>query len=143
MGGLTRHAAVATLLGAALLGGAADPARADYDNPLMFRGGTWVCQSTDDYDHAVADLRRTADLKAVRAQYQAVCVYVEDEDQEDILPPFVQVLEQQGEKTLVTFFLQTEQRLAFLHRKVQQIKYTGWTAANRIQPRSEWLKPSG
>lgn len=142
MGRLMARAVLPALIATAYAVGCG-PARADADNPLMFRGSTWVCQSTDDYDHAVADLRRTADLKAVRAQYQAVCVYVEDEDQEDILPPFVEVLEQQGEKSLVTFFLQTEQRLAFLHRKVQQIKYIGWTAANKIQPRSEWLKPSG
>ena len=60
------------------------------------------------------------------------CMFVDDEDIEDMLPPFVTVVDRRGDKIKVEFWVEFYQKLAELHRAWQHVKFTGWTAEERL-----------
>jgi hypothetical protein len=110
------------------------------EEQLMFRGSAWVCDSPEHYDMAIERERAGGDMRALRRELAQICVFIEDGNQDDILAPFVQRDEDNGDKAKVAFMIQVERRKALLNRSVEQIKYRGWTAANKLQPRTDWLK---
>jgi hypothetical protein len=113
------------------------------EEPLMFRGSTWVCDTPDHYDAVVARQRNGDPLRALRQELAKVCVFIEDEDQDDIMAPFVSRLEENGDKVKIVFMVQEERRKSLLNRSVEQIQYRGWTATEKVQPRADWLKIGG
>ena len=126
------------LVVAGLLATGATAARAD--EPWMFSGSAWVCDSPEHYDTAVAREKAGDDAAALRKDLAQICLQVREKDQEDIMPPFVQRLEDNGDKARVMFMVRGERRKSFLNRAVEQVQYRGWTAASKLQPRAEWLK---
>ena len=48
------------------------------------------------------------------------CMFVDDEDIEDMMAPFVTVVDRQGDKIKVEFWVEFYQKLAELHRAWQQ-----------------------
>jgi hypothetical protein len=110
------------------------------EEPWMFRGSAWVCDSPAHYDMVIERERAAGDSRALRRELAQICVFIEDNDQDDIMAPFVRRLEDDGDKVKVVFMIQEERRKALLHRSVEQIQYRGWTAASKLQTRSEWLK---
>jgi len=126
------------LIIAGLLVTCAAAARAD--EPFMFNGSTWVCDSPEHYDMVVARETGGGGAALSPKELAQICVQVRDKDQEDIMAPFVQRLEDNGDKVKVVFMLRGERRKGVLNRAVEQVQYRGWTAANKLQPRAEWLK---
>ena len=126
------------LLVAGLLAICATAGRAD--ESFMFRGSTWVCDSAEHYDAAIAREKTGDDAAALRKDLANICILVRDRDQNDIMAPFVQRLEDNGDKVKVVFILRDERRKSFLNRAVEQVQYRGWTAASKLQPRADWLK---
>ena len=49
------------------------------------------------------------------------------------MAPFVQVLEENGDKVKVTFIVEYYKRIAMLHRKFARIQYTGWTERTNLR----------
>jgi hypothetical protein len=129
----TRSLVVAGLLASSVVA-------AHADEPWMFHGSAWVCDSPEHYDAAVAREKAGDDAAALRKDLASVCILVRDRDQSDIMAPFVQRLEDNGDKVKVVFMLRDERRKSFLNRAVEQVQYRGWTAANKLQPRADWLK---
>ena len=106
----------------------------------MFRGSAWVCDSPEHYDMAIEREKAGGDLRALRRDLAQICVFIEDGNQDDIMAPFVRRVEDNGDKAKVVFMIQEERRKALLNRSVQQIQYRGWTAASKLQTRTDWLK---
>lgn len=105
--------------------------------PYTFEEGTWVCQSSDAYDDAIAEVKKRqgknlGDLKQ-RLKEQGYCTYMDDDALEDMMAPFVQVLEENGDKVKVTFIVEYYKRIAMLHRRFARIQYTGWTEKSKLR----------
>ena len=110
------------------------------EEPWMFRGSAWVCDSPQHYDMAIGRERAGGDSRALRRELAQICVFIEDGDQDEIMAPFVRRLEDNGDKVKVVFMIQAERRKALLNRSVEQIQYRGWTAASKLRTRTDWLK---
>jgi hypothetical protein len=59
-------------------------------------------------------------------------MYVDDDDIEDMMAPFVTVVERQGDKVKVEFWIEFYKKIAELHRAWRNVKFTGWTAEDRL-----------
>jgi hypothetical protein len=110
------------------------------EEPWMFRGSAWVCDNPQHYEMALERERAGGDSRVLRRELAQICVFIDDGDQADIMAPFVRRVEDSGDKVKVVFMIQVEWRKALLNRSVQQIEYRGWTAANKLQTRTDWLK---
>lgn len=111
--------------------------------PQTLYGGIWLCTTPENYDLAVeraASAPRDAfnQLKAELLEAKQ-CMLVEEDDVEDIMAPFVTVLEQRGDKVLIHYMVEFEKRIELLHRQVTQVMYTGWTDRGNLRNYYEWL----
>ena len=112
-------------------------ARATKGPPYLLEENTWVCVTPEDYDRAIDEQAKTngyPELMTLKDRLLEAksCMFVDDEDIEDMLPPFVTVVERQGDKVKVEFWVEFYQKLAELHRAWQHVKFTGWTAEERL-----------
>jgi hypothetical protein len=107
--------------------------------PQMLKEGSWLCSSPEAYDQAVMEERnwQGKDLAALKEQLleQKLCMYVDDKYLEDMMAPFVTVLDQQGNKVQVSFTVQFTKRIRTLHRQISRVTYAGWTDVGNLQPR--------
>ena len=110
--------------------------------PMMFKGSAWVCDTPEHYQDAVAQQQNGGDLATLRHELRAAgrCLFVEDEDQDDILAPFVSLMEEHEGMAKVAFMIQDERRRSIVDRSVSQTRYLGWTEAGRLQSREAWRK---
>ena len=106
------------------------------DGDLWLRLGSWVCDTPANYDLIVAAQRDSGKSPfQLQKEYQQNCIYMDDENLEEMMAPFVKVLEQQGGKDKVTFFVQFEKRYSPTRQEMSQVKYIGWTATDNVIPR--------
>ncbi|MDP6953810.1 MAG: hypothetical protein QGF53_13735 [Alphaproteobacteria bacterium] len=95
----------------------------------MLESGSLVCVSAAAYDAAAAE----------GGGDQASCVAVNDDQLEDMLAPFVQVEETNGDHVLVNFSVENYKKLELLHGQVTHVRYRGWTASKNLRNYYEWL----
>ena len=112
-------------------------ARATKGPPYLLEENTWVCVTPEDYDRAIDEQAKTngyPELMTLKDRLLEAksCMFVDDEDIEDMLAPFVTVVDRQGDKIKVEFWVEFYQKLAELHRAWQHVKFTGWTAEERL-----------
>ena len=109
-------------------------ALAEERDPQTLKLGSWVCDSPQSYDAAVT-AQRAGDkqLWDLRKELENNCLYMDDDNLEDMLAPYVTVLEQQGDKVKVSFFVVFYKRIAMLHRKIDHVKFIGWTDAGNVK----------
>jgi hypothetical protein len=105
--------------------------------PYLLHEGTWVCDSPAAYDQALAEQAKTNGYKELMALKDRLleaklCMYVDDDDIEDMMAPFVEILERQGDKVKVTFTIEFYKRIATLHASFRRVKFAGWTAEDRL-----------
>jgi hypothetical protein len=109
------------------------------EGPQMLKEGSWLCSSPEAYDQAVAAERdrQGKDLAALKEQLleQKLCMYVDSKYVEDMMAPFVTVLEQQGNKVQVSFTVESTKRIHALHRQINRVTYAGWTDVANLRPR--------
>ena len=120
---------------AALLLAVAAAGRPYAAEPQIFVHGAWVCATPEAYDQAIEEAARTRDREglAERLRDENLCTYIEDDDVEDIMAPFVEVLGRQGDKVRVTFIVENYRRIATLHARITWVKFTGWTQADNLE----------
>ncbi|GBD42150.1 hypothetical protein HRbin39_01539 [bacterium HR39] len=111
--------------------------------PFMFRGGTWVCDAPGRYDEVVGRQEAGESLGDLLRETRGHCVFVEEEEQDDMLPPFVQLLGEEDSHARVTFTMADERRFNVLHGAVTYVRYVGWTGRDRLQTRDEWRRLPG
>jgi hypothetical protein len=131
---MTRLVLALALLAVAV--GAAQ-ARATKGPPYLLEEGTWICATPEDYDRAIAEQAKIngfPELKALKERLLAAksCMYVDDDDIEDMMAPFVTVVDRQGDKVKVEFWIEFYKKIAELNRAWSNVKFTGWTAEDRL-----------
>jgi hypothetical protein len=112
-------------------------ARATKGPPYLLEEGTWICATPEDYDRAIAEQGKTngyPELMALKERLLAAksCMYVDDDDIEDMMAPFVTVVDRQGDKVKVEFWIEFYKKIAELNRAWSNVKFTGWTAEERL-----------
>jgi hypothetical protein len=112
-------------------------ARATKGPPYLLEEGTWICATPEDYDRAIAEQGKTngyPELMALKERLLAAksCMYVDDDDIEDMMAPFVTVVDRQGDKVKVEFWIEFYKKIAELDRAWSNVKFTGWTAEERL-----------
>jgi hypothetical protein len=105
--------------------------------PYLLHVGTWVCSTPDAYDNALAEQARTKGYKELMALKERLlseksCMFVDDDDIEDMMAPFVQVVEQQGDKVKVVFTIEFYKKVDEIHAGFNRVRFTGWTAEDRL-----------
>jgi len=123
-------------IAAALVVALASPAQAaesGEEPPQTFYNHTWVCTSPEAYATAVQREAETPRDKfgalKVALLEERLCMLVDEEQLEDMMAPFVQVKETQGEMV----------KVEFLHRRITRVFYTGWTDQANLRNYHEWL----
>jgi hypothetical protein len=121
---------VLVTLGARLSWAADEGHEFDWD-PVTLTGNNWVCTSPEAYTEAVELEQKTprAEFDHLKEDLLArkACMFVDGDDAEDIMAPFVKVLERNGDKARVQFTIEYYRRLALLHRNIRRVTYAGWT----------------
>ena len=106
------------------------------EGPFTLELGSWVCKTAEDYDNAVAAQKAGAQsvFKLAKELFdQQLCIYMDDDNLEDMMAPYVTILETQGDKTKVSFFIEFYQRIEMLHRKISHVKFIGWTDTKNVK----------
>jgi len=104
-------------------------------SPTSLTMGSWVCKSPEVYEKIIAELA-TGELSPFKlaSKHETDCLYMDDDNLEDMLAPYVKVLTEEGDKTQVSFFVEFYKRVEFLHRQIKHVKFVGWTATENIVP---------
>ena len=105
--------------------------------PYLLHDGTWVCASPEAYDQALAEQTKTNGYKELMALEERLlaekaCMLVDDDDIEDMMAPFVEVVERQGAKIKVTFTVEFYKRVNSVQARFRRVKFSGWTAEDRL-----------
>jgi hypothetical protein len=105
--------------------------------PYLLHEGTWVCSTPEAYDQALAEQAKTngyKQLMALKDQLLAEkrCMYVDDEDIEDMMAPFVEIVDRMGDKIKVTFTIEFYKRISDISAAFNRVQFTGWTAEDRL-----------
>jgi hypothetical protein len=133
-----RRALLMILLGVAL-GAAAHGAE-----PQMLAEGSWVCAPPDAVDEAIAAQHQGQDPQALEIELRDRCIRMTSQRLEEIMAPFVAIVDRNGDKARVSFVAEDyEPGATGAQGGVPQprggikrmIKYTGWTAAANLRAR--------
>ena len=105
--------------------------------PYLLQEGTWVCVTPEAYDQALAEQAKTNGYKELMALKDRLlaeksCMFVDDEDIEDMMAPFVKVVDHAGDKIKVTFTIEFYKRTSSIGASFNRVKFTGWTAEDRL-----------
>jgi hypothetical protein len=105
--------------------------------PYLLHENTWVCVTPEAYDQALVDQAKTSGYKELivlkdRLLAEKSCMFVDDEDIEDMMAPFVEVIERQGDKIKVTFTIEFYKRISNISAAFNRVQFTGWTAEDRL-----------
>ena len=111
--------------------------------PQTLRNGTMLCVSAETFREAAETIgaAEAAQRGAVRAAYYDAqkCMTVDEEAIEEMLAPFVKVMERRGDVVRIGFSVEVEDRIELLHRKVAHLRYVGWTGQANLINYYEWL----
>jgi hypothetical protein len=105
--------------------------------PYLLHEGTWICTTPETYDQALAEQAKTNGYKELMALEERLlaekaCMLVDDDDIEDMMAPFVEVVERQGDKIKVTFTVEFYKRVNSIQARFRRVKFSGWTAEDRL-----------
>ena len=112
-------------------------ARSTKGPPYLLEEGTWLCATPGDYDQAIAEQAKINGYPELMALNERLveaksCMLIDDEHIEDMLAPFVTVVDRQGDKIKVEFWIEFYKKHAELHRSWSHVKFSGWTAEERL-----------
>ena len=107
------------------------------DEPQTLIEGTWVCQTPAAYDQAAEAKGQGKDQGNVKLKQQLLekklCMVINEDHLDDLMAPYVKVLDRQEGKVKVTFSVEFYKRIQFLHRKITRVTYAGWTGAENLK----------
>jgi hypothetical protein len=114
----------------------------EWDKLHTFYDGTWVCSTPATYDEATERAKSPeGGLRALRAELLEAkkCLYVEEKNVEDMLAPFVQIVERDGNLVQVRFTIEYYRKIELLHRNITRMTFVGWTENANLRDYHEWL----
>jgi hypothetical protein len=105
--------------------------------PFLLQEGSWVCVTPEAYDQALVEQAKTKGYKELMALKDRLltaksCMFVDDDDIEDMMAPFVEVVDHAGDKIKVTFTIEFYKRTSTIGGAFNRVKFTGWTAEDRL-----------
>lgn len=132
-----KRLAIASLLAALMAPAAvsADPGEKE-SPPQILESGTLLCKSPEIYQEAADAQNGAARTEMLDANQ---CMTVTEDALEEMLAPFVEVVERRGNIVLVQYAVEYEEKLELLHRKVAHVRFTGWTDEANLRNYYEWL----
>lgn len=111
--------------------------------PQTLYSNIWVCVSPDAYDAAVERAASWPREKFNQLRSELLeakqCMLVEEDDVEDMMAPFVEILEERGDKVMVRFTVEFYKKIEYLHRNITRVTFAGWTARTNLRNYYEWL----
>ena len=114
----------------------------DEDNPIVLYDGSWVCSTPDAYETAIEMENNTdksfRELKKDLID-QKLCIYIEGDDIEDMMAPYVIIVDQQATKVKVKFTIEFYKKFKFLHRRITRVTFTGWTEEAQLREYYDWF----
>ena len=130
-------------LAAALAMMVAGPALALEGDPRTFYSNTWICASPEAYATAIERQAtwpkdQMAGLKAQLLE-ERLCMLVVEDETEDMMAPFVEVLETRDNMVRVKFMIEFYRKIEYLHRNITRITYGGWTDEGNLRNYYQWL----
>ena len=119
-----------------LAASAAAAAAPDSGGPYSLTEGSWVCHTPEQYQGVLAARQAGEGVRDIekRTRESSTCIYLDDDNLEDMMAPFVQVLERSGELVKVSFIIEHYRRVGgrYLHRQFTRMEYKGWTGAGNV-----------
>ncbi len=117
----------------------------DEDQPMMLWDGSWVCSTPEAYDQAI-DLERDTDKSFTELKNdlleRKLCIYIDGGDVEDMMAPYVIVVEEQANMVKIKFMIESYKKFEFLHRRITRVTFGGWTDKDRLRDYYDWLNNS-
>lgn len=120
-------------VGAALCAALSLSIQAQESNPWSLKEGSWVCASPEAYEMVSAAQSSGKSPFALQKTHRESCLYMDDDNLEDMLAPFVMLHGEEGDKTKVAFFVEFYKKVEFLHRQIKHVKFVGWTATENVK----------
>lgn len=143
MAGFMRYRFGPGFVGVMMAVAACATAEAAEDAPMVLYEDSWVCATKADYDDALAraGASDSPGLRALHKELRAAgkCMLVDGEEIEDMMAPFVQVTERDGDHIKVRFSIEYYKRIELLHRRFSRVTFSGWTHADRLRDYYAWL----
>lgn len=104
-------------------------------SPTSLSLGSWVCDSPEAYEAIVTE-QQSGELSPFKLakKHEESCIYMDDDNLEDMLAPYVTVLNEEEDKTKVSFFVEFYKKVEFLHRQIKHVKFVGWTSSDNVVP---------
>ena len=110
---------------------------------LTLHDRSWLCVTPEDYTLALARAEEAgpAGAAAVRAELleSKQCILIVENDIEDIMAPFVEVLDRRDGQAQVRFTVEFYKRIELLHRNITRVTFSGWTGEDRLRNYHQWL----
>jgi hypothetical protein len=123
------------------IGGLIFAGHASAQNTVLqtFKPDTWLCISPQVYEEAMVRIKgeEGKDIPALRKDLgdKKQCMLVEADLIEDMMAPFVLIIDRNSTKIQVQFIISARQRKEFLHRLIHRTIVTGWTEESNLIPR--------
>lgn len=110
-------------------------ASAQNDDLLTLKPGSWVCDSSQSYDEAVAEQQRSQNLEQLQQRLfkQQRCIYMDAERLKTIQVPLVKVIGQEHQQSKVSFVIKSMKRVSLADGSVSYVRYIGWTATDNVK----------
>ena len=103
---------------------------------MTFKLGSWVCQTPEDYENVTrAAASGGQSNRELQTKFKSQCVFMDDDNIEDMLPPFVTILDTENDKAKVSFFVEFYKKLAVLEANIKHVRFVGWTSRGNVEPR--------
>ena len=138
--GAGRWAAAALAVGLAV---ASPPVAAQEGELLTLHDRSWLCATPEDYAFALVRAEEAGPAGAAAVQAELLeskqCILIVEDDIEDIMAPFVEVLERRDGRAQVRFTVEFYKRIELLHRNITRATFSGWTGDDRLRNYHQWL----
>ena len=106
------------------------------EGPYTLTLGSWVCHSPEIYHETQQQLQQggSSPFKLGKKLFdEGKCIYIDDEALEDMMQPFVSIVDQRDGLTKVNFFIEFFKRFSVTRNRIQLIKFTGWTDDENVK----------
>jgi hypothetical protein len=111
--------------------------------PQTLHSDTWVCSSPEAYAVALERMETWPqdELEALKAQLleEKLCMYIVEDDVEDMMAPFVEVEETRGDLVRIRFTIEFYRKFTALHAQFARVTFGGWTDKGNLRNYYQWL----
>ncbi len=110
---------------------------AEEEAPQTLHSDTWVCSSPEAYGTALArqETWPRDRLEGLKAQLleEKLCMYIVEDDVEDMMAPFVVVEETRGDLVRIRFTIEFYRKFTALHGQITRVTFGGWTDKSNLR----------